>query len=158
MAKSSSNLKAPAGASRAAVYTVAELGELLRLPERWVLAMLEGRESVFPGAWQEGDAVAQLAGNGWRIPARAVDRYLDRRAEPLFTYQEAADFLGVHKVTVQKAAADWLKGDRNGFETVELMLPGCGPKRNPRITLSELLRHVQAAPRTVPAPPPAAAA
>lgn len=149
MAKTSSNLKAPAGASsRAVVYSVAEVADLLRVRDGVVLAMLEGRPSVFPGAWQEGDAVAQLAGNGWRIPARAVELYLHRRAEPLFTYQEAADFLGVHKVTVQKAAADWLKGDRNGFETVELVLPGCGPKRNPRITLSELLRHVQASPRT----------
>ena len=148
MATSSPKPKPTAGASRPAVYSVAELSDLLRVRDGVILAMLEGRPSVFPGAWQEGDAVAQLAGNGWRIPARAVELYLHRRAEPLFTYQEAADFLGVHKVTVQKAAADWLKGDRNGFETVELVLPGCGPKRNPRITLTELLRHVQASPRT----------
>ena len=147
MATSSPKPKAPAGVSRPAVYSVAELSDLLRVRDGVILAMLEGRPSVFPGAWQEGDAVALLPGNGWRIPARAVELYLHRRAEPLFTYQEAADFLGVHKVTVQKAAADWLKGDRNGFETVELVLPGCGPKRNPRITLTELLRHVQASPR-----------
>ena len=128
---------AAAGASRPAVYSVEELADLLRVREAMVLAMLEGRLSMFPGAWQEAD------GSGWRIPARAVELYLHRRAEPLFTYQEAADFLGVHKVTIQKAAADWLRGDLDGFATVELMLPGCALKRNPRITLSELMRHVQ---------------
>lgn len=137
MATPSPKSKPASGAGRPAVYSAAELADLLRVREAMVLAMLEGRDSIFPGAWQEAD------GAGWRIPARAVDRYLARRAEPLFTYQEAADYLGVHKVTVQKAAADWLKGDRDGFATVDLVLPGQGPKRNPRITLSELMRHVK---------------
>ncbi len=119
-------------------YTVDELAALLRLPLPMVGAMLEARAgSFFPGAWLERD------GSGWRIPARAVGRYLERRVEPLFTYQEAADFLGVHKVTVQKAAAAWDKGDRDGIETVDLLLPGAGAKRTPRITLGELMRHVQ---------------
>lgn len=119
-------------------YTVEELAAVLRVPAAVVMAMLEARGgSFFPGAWMERD------GSGWRIPARAVARYLERRVEPLFTYQEAADFLGVHKVTVQKAAAAWDKGDRDGIETVDLLLPGAGAKRTPRITLGELMRHVQ---------------
>jgi hypothetical protein len=123
-------------------YTEEELAALLRLSRPILGAMLAGRGgSFFPGAWQERD------GSGWRVPSRAVTRYLERRIEPLFTFQEAADFLGVHKVTVQKAAADWTKGDKAGFETVDLLLPGAGAKRVPRITLSELQRHIQAAPR-----------
>ena len=123
------------------IYPVDELADLLRLSVPVLGAMLEGRAgSFFPGSWQERD------GSGWRVPARAVTRYLERRAEPLFTFQEAADFLGVHKVTVQKAAADWTRGDAAGFETVDLLLPGAGSKRVPRITLSELRRHIQAAP------------
>ena len=136
-------------------YTVEELAQLLRLSPSIVAAMVAGHgraDSFFAGSWEERD------GSGWRVPARAVTRYLERRAEPLFTFQEAADFLGVHKVTVQKAAADWTRGDRAGFATVDLLLPGAGAKRVPRITLSELQRHIQSAPaRPAPARPEAAA-
>lgn len=124
-------------------YTVPELAELLRVSQSVVLAMLETRGGAFfPGAWQEKESAGGMA---WRVPERAVSGYLRRQMEPLFTYAEAADFLGVHVKTVQKAAAAWLAGDRNGFATVELVLPEAREKRVPRITLSELQRHVKPA-------------
>jgi predicted transcriptional regulator len=126
-------------------YTVAELAVELGLSARVVEGMLAERDvSIFPGAFKESKS-DEDGGAGWRIPARAVTAYLRRRVEPLFTYQEVADILGVHKVTVQHAAAAFLKGDQAGFETVELLLPGVA-RRMPRITLSELLRHIKPLP------------
>ncbi len=113
-----------------------ELAERLRISPQVALAMLETEAPApyFPGAWREE--------NGWRIPVRALRAYLGRQMEPLFTLAEVATYLGVHKTTVEKAAQAHRAGDSSGIATVEIRLPGSVSKRIPRVTLSELQRHI----------------
>jgi hypothetical protein len=132
-------------AKAAHIYTTSELAEYLRLSPV-VVRGLVGLKRVFAGAWKENEERRTSAeDDGWRIPKRAVESWLGRQMEPLFTIEEAADALGLHRVTVQKATADYLRGDKAGFATVELLLPGT-TRRSPRITLSELQRHVKPSP------------
>lgn len=129
-------------AKAAHIYTTSELAEDLRLSPV-VVRGLVALKRVFPGAWRETEERRTSAeDDGWRIPKRAVEAWLGRQMEPLFTIEEAADALGLHRVTVQKAATEFLRGNPAGFATVELLLPGT-TRRSPRITLTELQRHVR---------------
>jgi hypothetical protein len=129
----------------ARIYTTPELAEELRLSPVVVRGLVSVKRT-FTGVWQESeDRRTGPEDDGWRIPARSVAAWLGRQLEPLFTIEEAADMLGLHPVTVQNATGAFLRGDKAGFETVELVLPGT-TRRSPRITLSEIQRHIRRSP------------